>query len=251
VTRILLVGQDKGGVGKSTAVRAIAEAIPDISILEIDSSHRLLEFDAGKKKGERKQVAFFPMRADRDAIEQSGGMAARAEFDDVVRAIENMNEPVVVDIGANTCASLFKLLAELAPDLKGAGVELGILAVVTAQASAIGEATKMITLAGPWMDALFVLENRLNGKADPADIARIAGEAPVTALEHHVMDPAAVEILQARGLKDIPNVDRAKLNAAYGISQGARIRKDLTNFRLKAMEAVRPAAMWLVGANDA
>jgi hypothetical protein len=242
------VGQDKGGVGKSTAVRAIAEAIPGVSILEIDSNHRLLEFDAGAKKGERKQVAFFPMRADRDAIEQTGGQAARAEFDDVVRAIESAEAPTVVDIGANTCGNLFKLLADLAPDLKDAGVELGVLAVVTAQASAMAEATQMVGQARPWMDALFVLENRLNGKVDPTAIAKIAGDAPVTTLDHHVMDSAAVEIVQARGLKDIPNLDRARINATYGISQGNRIRKDLTHFRLKTMEAVLPAAEWLTSA---
>jgi hypothetical protein len=240
-----LVGQDKGGVGKSTAVRAVAEAIPGVAIIEIDSSHRLLEFDAGKKKGEKRQVAFFPTRADRDAIEQSGGLAARAEFDAVVRAIETAEGPTVVDIGANTCGNFFKLLAELAPDLKDAGLELGVLAVVTAQAAALGAAAQMIGLAEPWMAALFVLENRLSGKVDPAEMARIARGGPLTTLDHHVMDSAAIEIIQARGLKDIPNVDRAKLNAAFGISQASRIRKDLTNFRLKTMEAVLPAAEWL------
>ena len=73
MVRILLVGQDKGGVGKSTAVRALAEAVPHVDIIEFDISHRLVEFDAGKPKSARRQVQFFPMRADRKSIEQSGG----------------------------------------------------------------------------------------------------------------------------------------------------------------------------------
>ena len=71
MTRVLLVGQDKGGSGKSTAVRALAEAIPGVDIIEIDIGHRLIEFDAGKAKSDRRQVRFFPMRADRKEIEES------------------------------------------------------------------------------------------------------------------------------------------------------------------------------------
>jgi hypothetical protein len=124
MTRVLLVGQDKGGSGKSTAVRALAEAIPNIGLIEVDISQRLIEFDAGKPKSAPRQVRFFPMRADRQSIEKSGGRAARAEFDAVIDALAKTTEPTVVDIGANTCASFFELLTELAPDLNAAAVSI-------------------------------------------------------------------------------------------------------------------------------
>jgi hypothetical protein len=248
MTRILLVGQDKGGTGKSTAVRALAEAIPDIDLIEIDISQRLIEFDAGKPKTAQRQVRFFPMRADREAIEKSGGRAARAEFDAVINALEKTTAPTVVDIGANTSASFFKLLDELAPQLKESGIELGVLIVVTAEAGALSEAPKLISLAKPWADSLFLLENRMRGFVDPKQLAAIAQAATVSAFDEQIMEPKAVEILQDRGLRDIPNIEPATLTKLHGLALGARIRRDLGRFRLEAMEAVRPAAIWLANA---
>lgn len=248
MTRILLVGQDKGGSGKSTAVRALAEAIPNIDIVEIDSAQRLIEFDAGKPKSEKHQVSFFPTRAGRLEIEKSGGKAARAEFDGVVNALGAAKSATVVDVGANTSASLFTLLAELAPQLKSANIELGVLIVVTAEPGALSEAPKLVKLAKPWADALFLLENRKSGVVDAKLLATIADGSTVTAFDEQTMEAKAVEILQDRGLRDIPNIDPATLTKLHGLALGARIRRDLSRFRAEAMEAVKPAAMWLVDA---
>lgn len=247
MTRILLVGQDKGGTGKSTAVRALAEAIPDVDLIEIDISQRLIEFDAGKSKTAQRQVRFFPMRADRDAIEKSGGRAARAEFDAVINALEKTAAPTVVDIGANTSASLFKLLDELAPQLKEGGIELGVLIVVTAEAGALSEAPKLIKLAKPWADAMFLLENRMRGVVDAKQLATIADGANITAFDEQIMETKAVEILQDRGMRDFPNIDPASLTKIHGLALGARVRRDLNRFRAEAMESVHAAANWLVG----
>ncbi len=248
MTRILLVGQDKGGSGKSTAVRALAEAIPDIDIIEVDISQRLIEFDAGKSKTERRQVRFFPMRADRQAIEKSGGKAARAEFDGIIDAVATARASTVVDVGANTCASLFSALSDLAPDLKAANIELGVLIVVTAEAGALSEAPKLIGLAKPWADAVFLMENRMRGGVDSKQLAMIAQGATITAFDEQIMEAKAVEILQDRGMRDIPKIESASLTQMYGLAQGARIKRDLARFRLEAMEAVKPAAMWVVNA---
>jgi hypothetical protein len=244
---ILFVGQDKGGVGKSTLVRAVAEAIQDIPILEIDNSHRLIEFDKGRPKKEARQVTFFHMRADREAIDATGGEASREEFDDVTKAIERARVPTVVDVGANTAGSLFKLMRLLAPDMKAAGIKFGVLIVVTSDPSAIGEAIALRNIAESWSDALFVVENRVDGVVPPAELARVADGAEVSAFAKMVMDSKAVEILQARGLKDIPNLDRVKINAEHGVARGVRIRKDLARFREGAIEAVANAAIWLAG----
>jgi hypothetical protein len=99
--RILFSCQEKGGVGKSTIVRAIAEAVEDVSIIEIDASHRLLELED--------RVRFFQMRADREAIERTGGRAARAEFDAVLEVLSETTAPLLVDVGANTSVSLFTI----------------------------------------------------------------------------------------------------------------------------------------------
>jgi hypothetical protein len=247
VARILLVGQDKGGVGKSTAVRALAEAVPGAKLIEIDSSHRLLEYDVGVKAPERRRVSYFPMRADRDAIDRTGGKAARAEFDDIISAFERTTDPTIVDVGANTSSSLFTLLAQLAPDLRAAGLQLGVLVVATAEPAAIAEASRLVELARPWAEALFVLENQMRGAIDPKRLNDIAPNGSVSSFAEQAMEAVAVDILQGRGLRDIPNLEPAQLNKTYGLALGARVRRDLTRFRLEAMEAVRAPANWLVG----
>jgi hypothetical protein len=61
MTRALGIVQDKGGVGKTVICRGLAEVVPGAPLLEIDSSQRMIELG--------KRVRFFPMRADREAIE--------------------------------------------------------------------------------------------------------------------------------------------------------------------------------------
>ena len=239
MSRILLVVQDKGGVGKSIVARALAEAIPEAPLIEVDAAQRLIEL--------RDRVRFFPMRADRAAIERTGGRAARSEFDPVITAMTAATLPTVADIGANTSASLLALLADLAPDLTDAGVMIGVLVLVTAEPGALAEAPRLLKLAEPFASVRFVVENRLRGEVDAKTMAKIAGGVTVTALAEQVMEEKAVEILQAGGLASIPNLDAAKLNDRHGLALGSRIRRDLTRFRAEAMAAVKPAAEWLVG----
>lgn len=237
--RTLLVVQEKGGVGKSVCARALAEAVPEAPLIEIDASQRLLEL--------KDRVRFFAMRADRAAIERTGGRAARAEFDPVIDAMTSSTLPTIVDVGANTSGSLLALLADLATDLGEAGVELGVLVVVTAEPGALAEAPKLMTLAKPWARARFLVENRLHGAIESKTLTRIADGAIVTHLAEQVMEEKAVELLQAGGLASIPKLDAGKLSARHGLALAARLRRDLTRFRLEAMQAVEPAASWLVG----
>jgi hypothetical protein len=58
VTRILLVAQETGGVGKSMPARGIAEAIPDAPIIE--STQRVREYDHGKTKGSKLHSTILP-----------------------------------------------------------------------------------------------------------------------------------------------------------------------------------------------
>jgi hypothetical protein len=155
--------------------------------------------------------------------------------------------PTIVDVGANTSGSLLALLGDLAPDLREAGVELGVLVLVTAEPGALAEAPKLMALAKPWAAARFLVENRLRGEVEPKQLARMADKAVVTVLPEQNMEPEAVELLGAGGLASVPQLDAGKLNARHGLALGARIRRDLTRFRLEAMQAVEPAATWLVG----
>ncbi|MCE4225955.1 hypothetical protein HCU64_19575 [Methylobacterium sp. C25] len=237
--RMLLVVQDKGGVGKSLVARALAEAVPDSPVIEIDASQRLLEL------GER--VSFFSMRAAREEIERTGGRAARSEFDPIVNAMTRARLPTIVDVGANTSGSLLTLLADLGPDLNAAGVAVGILVLVTAEPGALAEAPKLMVRAKPFATARFLIENRLRGEVEAKLLARIADGAAVTHLAEQVMEERAAELLQAGGLASIPRLDAAKLNEKHGLALGARILRDLTRIRLEAMQAVEPAATWLVG----
>lgn len=239
MARILLVVQDKGGVGKSVIARALAAAVPEAPVLEVDAAQRLIEL-----KG---RVSFFPMRATREEIERTGGKAARSEFDPVITALATAELPTIADIGANTSGSFLTLLADLAPDLAEAGVELGVVVLVTAEPGALAEAPRLLQLAQPFAKARFVIENRLRGEVEPKLLAKISAGTTLTALAEQVMEERAVEILQAGGFETIPQLDPAKLNQRHGLALGARIRRDLTRFRAEAMAAVAPAAEWLVG----
>lgn len=238
MTRILLVTQDKGGVGKSILTRALAEAVPGAPVIEIDASQRLLELG--------KRVSFHTMRADRAEIDRTGGKAARAEFDPVITAMMSASMPTIVDVSANTSGSLLTVVADLAPGLHDAGIELGVLVIVTAEPGAMAEAPKLLALAEPFAQARFLVENRVRGEVDAKTIARIGHGTVITMLAEQVMEDAAVSILQAGGLASIERLDPAKLTEKHGLALGTRIRRDLTRFRLEAMEAVKPAAEWLV-----
>jgi len=237
MTRVLLGVQDKGGVGKTLISRGLAEVVPGAPVIEIDSSPRMIELG--------KRVKFFQMRADRDAIERTGGAASRAEFDQVIDAIALATLPTVVDVGANTGGSLLAVIGGLAEDFAAAGIEVGVLVVTTAEPGALAEVPKLLALA-PWAKMRFVVENRIHGDIDPKVMAKIASDATVTCLMHQVMDEQASAILQAGGLASIRKLDGKALNGKFGIAQGSRIRRDLTRVRLEVMQSVRLAAEWLV-----
>ena len=234
--RILFSSQEKGGVGKTVIVRALAEAVEGAPIIEIDASHRLLELE--------QRVSFFQMRADREAIERTGGRAARAEFDAVLDALSKATLPSIVDVGANTSVSLFTLLADVAPDI---GADFAVCVVVTNEPGALVETPRLLTLAKPWTAARFVVENRLHGAIDPDWLKTNTDDAVVTSLEAQSLETGADDYLQAGGLAIVDRLNPDKLRAAHGIGPAIRIRRDLAKFRLDSMHAVRPAAEWLVG----
>ena len=67
--RVLLVGQDKGGSGKSLIVRALAESVVAARIIELEDEPRLLELED--------RIDFFPIRAERDRSHVGRGGAQR------------------------------------------------------------------------------------------------------------------------------------------------------------------------------
>jgi hypothetical protein len=239
VPRILLVGQEKGGVFKTGVVRALAEAVAGISIIAIDASNRLLELGD--------QVEFYRMRADREDIERSGGRAARAEFDGALEALATATSPTIVDIGANTSVSLFKVLADIAPELTAAGIQFGACVIVTNEPGALVETPKLLALSKAWTNAQFVIENRLHGGIDPQWLKKNVRDATISVLDAQSLEDGAEEYLQGGGLAIVKKLDAAKLRDKHGIGPGLRIRRDLEKFRLEAMLAVKPAAEWLIG----
>lgn len=237
--RILLIAQEKGGVGKTVFARALAEAIEGAPVLEIDASRRMHEL------GDR--ISFFQMRATREAIEKSGGRAARAEFDAVLDAIAKTRIPTIVDVGANTSVTFLTVLSEVAPDLANEGIEFGVSVVITNEPGALAEAPKLLALVKPWTKARFLLENRLHGPVDVNWMKRSSDGATISLFNQQSLEDGADEYLQAGGLAMIAKLDPAALREKHGIGSALRIRKDLERFRLEAMQAVRPAAEWLVG----
>jgi hypothetical protein len=251
MTRLLLVAQETGGVGKSTVTRGLAEAVPDAAILEIESVPRLTEFATARGLNEPGRVQHFAMRATREAIEASGGKAARAEFDRVINAIYAVTTPSLVDIGANTAASLVDILKEEAPTLKQEGIELGLVVVIAAEAAALADAGKLLQGSREWTGARFVVANGVRGAIDPVILKRVAGDATVTELRGFEFEDVTREILTAGQLRGIGQLDRASLVQQTSPAQAGRILRDLTAFRLAVMEAVKPAALWLVGEDAA
>jgi hypothetical protein len=243
--RILVVGQETGGVGKSTATRGIAEAVPDAPIIELESTQRILEYDHGKTKGP-KRVSHYPVRADRLAIDRTGGQAARAEFDAPINAIVSAELPTIVDIGANTAISLLASFDdEFVASLAGTGIELALLVVLTADAAALTDGAKLLASAKKWAKARFVVENKLRGDIDPAMLKRVAGGEQVTVVPKFEFEPPTLGFLQATGLYAIPQLKTSDFQKDHGFNQARRMVTDLKGFRSAVMEAVRPAATWL------
>lgn len=174
MTKVLLVTQDKGGVGKTLLSRGLAEVIPAAPLIEVDSSHRMLEL--------AKRVKFFQTRADRQAIERTGGAAARSEFDPVIDAIAAATLPTIVDIGANTAASLLPAIADLTEDFGAAGIEFRVLVVTMAEPGALAWVPKLLAVAEPFAATRFVLENRVEGEIDPKMLQKISAGATATCL---------------------------------------------------------------------
>ncbi|XYD09041.1 chromosome partitioning protein [Methylobacterium sp. NMS12] len=244
--RVLIVGQETGGIGKSTITRGLAEAVTDVPILEVESTPRLTEFKTAKADNEPGSVRHFSVRASREAIEASGGKAARAEFDPVVNALYSVTGPTLVDLGANSSASLLGVLKDEAASLREAGIELGLVVVVAAEAGSLADAGKLLQAAKDWAAASFVVANALRGAIDPVILKRVAGAATLSHLRAFELEDATREVLTAGQLRGIPKLDRARLAKETSPAQAGRMLRDLTAFRLAVMEAVKPAALWLV-----
>lgn len=245
MSRILIVAQETGGVGKSTLARGIAEAVPDAPIIEIESTQRILEYDHNNAKGP-KRVSHFPVRADRASIDRTGGQAARAEFDGVINAMVSITLPTIVDVGANTASSLLGSFDdEFVAGLAGTEIELGLLVVVTSDAGALTDGAKLLARSKHWAKARFVVENKIRGNVDPAMLKRVADGAQNTTLPKWEFEPRSLSILQATGLYAIPNLKTSDFQKEHGFNEARRMINDLKGFRLAVMEAVRPAATWL------
>ena len=67
--RVLLVGQDKGGSGKSLIVRALAESVVAARIIELEDEPRLLELED--------RIDFLPIRAERSGARSIARRARR------------------------------------------------------------------------------------------------------------------------------------------------------------------------------
>ena len=244
--RLLLVAQETGGVGKSTVTRGLAEAVPDAAILEIEAVPRLTEFATARGSNEPGRVQHFAMRATREAIEASGGKAARAELDDVINTLHTVKTATLVDIGANTSASLLGILKDEAPVLRSVGIELGLVVVAAAEAGSLADAGKLLQGTRDWAGARFVVANAVRGAIDPAILKRVVGDATVTHLRAFELEDETRAVLAAGQLRGVGRLDRASLVEQTSPAKAGRILRDLTAFRLAVMEAVKPAALWLV-----
>lgn len=87
----------------------------------------------------------------------------------------------------------------------------------------------------------------MHGAVDANWLKKSGDGAKLSSFDQQLLEEGADEYLQAGGLCLIGKLDPAKLRDKHGLGAASRIRKDLERFRLEAMQAVRPAAEWLVG----
>ena len=245
--RVLLVGQDKGGAGKSLLVRALAESVVSARIVELEDQRRLVELED--------RVTFFKVRAEREEIDRTGGAAARSEYDEpldlmarkLTAGVEGP-ELLVVDIGANAARSFLPEIASRAARFARLGVEFAFMTVITAEPGAASNAPVLLDLARPFARKLFTVENRIEGTVDTKILKALGRDVEVSHLERLTLDPKANALLQKGGLHFIgEKLDEAEDNLAerFGFAAAARMVADLTAFRARAMEAVAPMAAWL------
>ena len=123
---------------------------------------------------------------------------------------------------------------------------LGLVVVVAAEAGSLADAGKLLQAAKDWAAASFVVANALRGAIDPVILKRVAGAATLSHLRAFELEDATREVLTAGQLRGIPKLDRARLAKETSPAQAGRMLRDLTAFRLAVMEAVKPAALWLV-----
>jgi hypothetical protein len=237
--RIIMIQQEKGGSSKTTACRALSEAVPAAGILELDIDHRLREYG--------KRVRFFPQRADRMSIEKSGGRASVSEFDAIVNEMFAAQAPLIVDVGANTAISLAETLATIADELDVAGIELGVVIVTTAEPDALSQVPRLLELAGRCRAKKFVLANHMRGPIDLARLSAMVGDASIAVFANQIMDEVALSLIATGGLAGVTKLDRAALVKEFGPLRGSRVHAQCMRFRSEAMEAILEPARWLVG----
>ena len=246
VSRIVFVVQETGGVGKSTISRALAEAVVDVPVYEIESSHRLLEL------GDR--VRHFPIRASSPEKYRTGGEASLVEFNPAINALLRESAPAIVDVGANGAEALLSAVGRVAPAFARRGKELGIVAVAAAPDSALESVEALFAMSKAWATIRFVVANEYRGEVDKSRLNGIAAGATITSLPRFGFAKGIVAAIEPLGLAGIPSIDDEELARRLPDEQGqpdealaAMALETLAEFRLAAMQAVRSAAEWLVG----
>ncbi len=248
--RVIMVGQETGGVGKSTVTRGLAEAVEKAAILELESAHRLIEFPETAEANVPGAVRWFEISASRGQIEASGGIAAREELDPILNALCEVSCPTIIDIGANKAASFFDALPAFMPLLGERSIELAVMIVATADASSLADASKLLHRSRTWAMAQFVVGNEVRGPIDGDDLKKVAGKATITALRRFELGSATRSVLEASALRGIRALDRDALIRDQKAAPALRIIADLHAFRMAVMDAVRPAAEWLIDARS-
>lgn len=94
------------------------------------------------------------------------------------------------------------------------------------------------------------MANGVRGAVDGVILKRVVGDAPVTQQRGFELEDVTHEVLAAGQLRGIARLDRASLVHQTSPAQAGRTLRDSTAFRLAVMEAVKPAALWLIGADE-
>ncbi len=177
-------------------------------------------------------------------------MAAREELDPLINALYEIENPTILDLGANLSSTVFGIMPGIIEDLRDAGIDVGVVIVAAAEAGALADASKLLHAAKGWASERFVIANEVRGAIDPDLLKKAVGTAKISTLRQFVFDDASRGVLGSKALRGVSNLDKSALVEEYKPALANRITKDLTAFRLAVMMAVKPAAEFLIGPDD-
>jgi len=268
MTRVLFVGHDRGGVGKTFVTAGIAASLVrhagEIRIVEYEAEPRLEQIIAPDMA-----VLHRPVEPLADGVALDPQMLAD-RWDEVLDDVAG-GQPLLYDTAANILSSMLRHLragrlsasaesAEVADQIMGGGAEVGVVLVTTTElfsATAVPAMHSLVREALP-KARIWVVENTRDGLFDEAPARYAAWRAGLSDLNTlfvrlpRLPAHARSRAFTSRRLDRLAGVSSEELRAAGmgNVLLALRERMMLSEFAVNALRAVEPIGLWLMGQDE-